>query len=62
MRLSREYESQGSILARFQNMELAWCFLDVASTELSIKYLDSACTVPIAKKEESSTAQDKILD
>ena len=36
MGLSRQYEWQGSILARFQNMQLALCFLQVASTELGI--------------------------
>ena len=61
MGLSREYELQGSILARFQNLQLALCFLQVASTELGVKYMDSACTVPMAEQEATSKDQEAIL-
>ena len=55
MGLSREYTEQGSILARFQNIELALYFLQVASTKLGIKYLESACTVAMENQEGTST-------
>ena len=62
MGLSREYGLQGSILARFQNMQLALCFLQVASTELGVKYMDNACTVPMTDQKARSTSQDNILE
>ena len=58
MGLSREHTSQGSILARFQNMKLALYFLQVASTELGVKYLESACTVAMEDQEGASTQKD----
>ena len=61
MGLYRQYEVQGSILARFQNVQLALCFLKVASTELGVKYMDRACTVAMADQEASSEAQENIL-
>ena len=61
MGLSRQYDLQGSILARFQNLHVALSFLQVASTGLGIKYMDNACTVPMAEQEGNAEAQKAIL-
>ena len=61
MGLDRQYDLQGSILARFKDVDLALCFLKVAETELGVKYMDRACTVAMADQEASSEAQENIL-
>ena len=61
MGLSRQYPEQGSILARFQDMNLALYFLQVAWKELGVKYLHSACTVAM-ESQEGATPQTNILD
>ena len=62
MGLSRQYELQGSIRGRFQNLELALCFLQVASNEVGVKYMESACTVPMADEEAGLTEQENIRE
>ena len=47
MGLARQYSRQGSILGRFFNRELALSFLQVASQELGMKYMDDSVSLPI---------------
>ena len=61
MGLSRQYDFQGSMLARFRNHHLALSFLQVASTELGVKYMDNACTVPMADREGNAEVQKTVL-
>ena len=61
MGLSRQHVLQGSIFARFKNLHVALSFLQVASTALGIKYMDNACTVPIAEQEGNAEVQKAIL-
>ena len=58
MGLSRQYPHQGSILARFRDMNLALHFLEVAWKQLGVKYLDSACTVAMESQEGDTPQKD----
>ena len=57
MGLYQQHDSQGSILVRFQDWNLALCFLEVAYIHLGVEYMDFAVTVPMT---DDVTKQAKI--
>ena len=60
MGLSRQYDTQGSILARFQDFNLALCFMQVAANHLDVRYMDNACTIAAAAEEATSQEQEEL--
>ena len=52
--LLKQYYYQSSILARFQDEQLALCFLHVATTELGMQYMQRACTVSVTEAEKKA--------
>ena len=57
MGLSQQHHRQGSILVRFQDWNLALCFLEIAYVQLGVGYMDFAVTVPMT---DDVTEQAKI--
>ena len=62
MGLEREFEMQGSVLARFGSHELASCFIAVANEELGSAYVGEACTCIIPEDSKKHGTRQLVLE